>query len=294
MSLHSGDRHHIARGVIYALATSLVASLAAAIVKWLAASGMSPWQIVWVQYGICTAMMLPWLHRHGLGGLQSLRYRQHLIRAAGGWLGFTTYYLALADIPLVDASLLRAAAPLWVPLVVWVGLGESIPAIRWLALVTGFVGVTLVLQPGETGFSTGHLIGLAAGLSLAISMAFTRALSSSEPAGRVLFYYFAFSFIASTPMALLHWSPVNLIDALALLVIGVAIYMTMVFYNRAYSYAPTTLVAPLGYIAVPTAALIDYLVWQHLPSGPVLLGSALVIVSGVMAVTLGSRQRSEH
>ncbi len=293
MSLHSGDRHHIPLGVAYSLATSMVASCAAAMVKWLA-TDISPWQIVWVQYGLCTAMMLPWLYRHGLGGLRSARYSQHLIRAAGGWLGFTAYYLAISQIPLVDASLLRAAAPLWVPLVVWAGLGDRIPAVRWIALVSGFIGICMVLQPQAETFSTGHLIGLGAGLSLAVSMAFTRALSSSEPAGRVLFYYFSFSFVASTPMAIQSWAPIPLATWPALVFVGASIYLTMIFYNRAYSYAPTSLVAPLGYIAVPTAALLDWMFWGHLPSGPVLAGSTVVIASGVLAVTLGSRQRSEH
>lgn len=293
MSLRGGDRHHIALGVFYSLATSVGASSAAAVVKWLAAD-ISPWQIVWIQYGLCTLMMLPWLYRHGLGGLRSLRYRQHLIRAIGGWLGFTTYYLAISHIPLVDASLLRAAAPLWVPLVVWVGLREKVPWVRWLALISGFVGICFVLQPGSAAFSLGHVIGLGAGLSLAVSMAFTRALSSSEPAGRVLFYYFAFSFLASTPMAIQSWTPIPVALWPALLFVGVAIFMSMVFYNRAYSYAPTTLVAPLGYVAVPMAAFIDWQFWHHIPSSSVILGSALVIGSGVLAVTLGSRQRTEH
>jgi len=293
MSLHSGDRHHISLGIAYSLATSVVASSAAAVVKWLA-SDLSAWQIVWIQYGICSALMLPWLSRHGVRGLRSTRYRAHLIRAAGGWLGFTTYYVAIARIPLVDASLLRAAAPLWVPLVVWAGLRERVPAVRWLALVTGFAGICLVLQPQGGSLSNGHLIGLGAGISLAVSMAYTRALSSSEPAGRVLFYYFFFSFIASTPMALVHWSPVPATAWPALLFVGGSIYLTMVFYNRAYSYAPTSLVAPLGYIAVPLAALIDWLVWGHLPGTLVLAGSLLVVGSGVLAVTLGSRHRSEH
>ncbi|MDF1781325.1 MAG: DMT family transporter [Alcanivoracaceae bacterium] len=291
--MHAGERHHITLGVLYSLATSMVASTAAAVVKMLSAD-ISPWLIVWAQYGICTLMMMPWLLRNGLPGLRSDHYGLHLIRATGGWLGFTTYYLAIPMIPLVDASLLRAAAPLWIPLIVWVGLGQRVPAARWVALLTGFIGICIILrpQPGATHF--GHLLGAAAGLSLAISMAYTRALSRSEPASRVLFYYFGFSFLASTPMAIVHWSPIPTSLWLGLGYVGGSIFLTMVLYTRAYSYAPTTIVAPLGYIAVPLAAIIDWIFWGHIPGIWVIIGSSIVISSGVLAVTLGNRQQSEH
>src|SRR5690606_41584246 len=81
-------------------------------------SGVSGWLSGWTQHARCTLLMLPWLVRRGPRVLHTRHPWQHLVRALGGWLGFTCYYLALPVIPLVDASLLRAAAPLWVPLVV--------------------------------------------------------------------------------------------------------------------------------------------------------------------------------
>jgi len=297
--LPTGERHHITKGVFYSLATSLVASSAAAVVKYLAAE-LSPWLIVWLQYGICTLLMLPWVYRHGIQGLRSERYSLHLIRSLGGWLGFTTYYLAIPLIPLVDASLLRAAAPLWVPVIVWASFAERVPALRWIALISGFIGICFIVYAGDTAHDSdqalnlGHLIGLCAGVGLAISMAFTRALSTSEPAGRVLFYYFSFAFLASTPMAIVHWAPIAINLWLGLAYVGASIFLTMIFYTRAYTYAPTTIVAPLGYIAIPIAALIDWIFWGHIPAAMVSVGCLIVICSGALAVTIGRRQRSEH
>lgn len=289
-----GDRHHIALGVFYALATSVVGSSAAAVVKHLGSAQVSTWMIVWIQYALCSAIMLPWLVREGPVALRTRFPARHLVRSLGGWLGFTCYYLAIPLIPLTDASLLRAAAPLWVPLTVWIAFRQRVPAIRWFALLVGFAGVLFILRPPVGNVATGHLLGLVAGLSLAVSMSYTRTLSASEPSARVLFYYFTLAFLASTPMALHEWQWPALVHWPALLYVGVSIYLTMVLYTRAYTLAPTSLVAPLGYIAVPLAALLDWLVWQQLPRGDVLTGSVLVIGSGILAVTLGARQRSEH
>lgn len=287
------DRHNPALGISYALATSLVASTAAASAKYLSGS-LSPWFIVWCQYGLCTLLTLPWVLRQGTSGLRTQRPGLHLVRSLGGWLGFTTYYLALPFIALADASVLRSAAPLWVPLIVFIWLRERVPAVRWIALISGFIGVLLILRPDTGSINPGHLFGMLAGIGLAISMATTRALSTSEPATRVLFYYFFISFIAATPMGLAHISPVPGTLLPALLYVGLSIFLTMVLYNRAYSHAPTSLVAPLGYVAVPAAALIDWLIWQHLPDLWMLAGCTLIILSGIFAVTLRGRSQGDH
>ncbi|PKM22180.1 MAG: EamA family transporter, partial [Gammaproteobacteria bacterium HGW-Gammaproteobacteria-14] len=216
------------------------------------------------------------------------------IRGISGWIGFTAFYLAIPMTALADASVLRAAAPLWVPLLVFVWLRETIPAPRWAALLCGFAGVTLVLQPVSGAVNPGHWLGLLAGAGLAASMATTRALTSSEPAARVLFYYFVIAFLASTPMGLLHLQPIPHTAWPALVYVGCSIFITMVLYNRAYSLAPTTVVAPLGYIAVPAAAVIDWLIWGHIPGILVIAGCTLVVLSGIFAVTLTSSRHGEH
>lgn len=293
MSPPASHRHHIPLAVTYALLTSVVASTAAAAAK-LISNEVSPWQVVWIQYAICTAVMLPWLLRQGIGSLKTARPGLHLVRSLGGWAGFTAYYLAIPQIPLVDAALLRSAAPLWVPLVVFVWLSAAIPPRRWLALVTGFAGICLILRPQGGALNPGHLFGLLAGLGLAVSMATTRTLSATEPANRVLFYYFGLSFIACIPMAASHWQPIPLSSWPALLWIGLSIYITMVLYTRAYSHGPTSLVAPLSYMAVPCAAVLDWLLWGHLPALWTLVGSAVVIAAGVIAVTARGPEQGDH
>lgn len=289
----SHHRYHLSRGIFYGLATPLVASTATATAKFLS-DGLSPWFIVWVQYGICCLVMLPWLFRRGPAALKTDYPALHLVRSLFGWLGFTTYYLALPHIPLVDAALLRAAAPIWVPVLVFVWLRATVPALRWLALLGGFVGVLLILQPDRSGISAGHLLGVAAGMALAGSMATTRRLSASEPASRVLFYYFFVSFVASTPMGLSHLAAVTAVQVSGLLYVGLSIFLTMVLYTRAYTWAPTTVVAPLSYVAVPLSGLLDWFFWQQLPNGLAVAGTLLVIASGVLAVTAGARQGGEH
>jgi drug/metabolite transporter (DMT)-like permease len=95
-------------------------------------------------------------------------------------------------------------------------------------------------------------------------------------------------------MGLIHFD--NIPPALwpGLIYVGLSIFITMVLYNRAYTHAPTSIVAPLGYIAVPAAALIDWLIWDHLPGAMMLAGCSLIILSGIFAVTLRGASRGDH
>ncbi len=275
-------------GILFGLATAVVGSLAGAATKHLA-STVSVAQIVCFQYLLCCLVCTPWIVKHGLSGLKTQRFGHHMIRGLAGWACFYTYYLALAHTPLVDAVLLRNAAPLWVPLVVLCWSGIMVPRNRWLPMATGFIGVILVLQPDNDAIGSWHLIGALSGLTLAISMVGTRRLSETEPTQRILFYYFFISFLTSVPLAVHNWKPIPIDDWPLMFFVGFSIYLLMFFYTKAYSYAPASLVSPLTYFSVVFAGLLGWLFWGDKPSLLSLAGMNLVIIGGLLTVLLGKK-----
>jgi drug/metabolite transporter (DMT)-like permease len=239
------------------------------------------------QYLICFLFTLPWLIRSGTHQLRSDHPWLHIIRGVSGCACFYAYYVALKYIPLVDASLLRNTAPLIVPLVILVGFGIAIPKQRWAPLVIGFIGIAVMLRPGQQGMSIWHLVGLASGAGLAISMVLTRVLAQKEPESRILFYYFLISLVFVIPFFAINYQPIPL-QALPWLVgIGISMYYTFVLYTRAYSYVQASVLAPTSYFAVVFAGILDWLVWQHLPDNWTLAGIALVVAGGILVLRLG-------
>lgn len=293
MNQPSGPRQDLRRGVVYAVLTSLVGSTAAAAAKFLGAR-VSPYTIVFAQYLVGVVVLLPWLLRHGTGALATPRFALHFWRSIAGWIGFMAYYVALAHVPLVDASLLRSAAPLWVPLVLFLWLGVRLPAARWLAIGIGFAGVLLILHPDTEGISVWHIIGSLAGIGLAVSMATTRQLAMSEAPQAIIFWYFFIAAIATLPFAAATWAPVSTGDALVLLFVGVSIYITMALYTAAYTWAKSSVISPLSFLGVVFAGGIGFLFWQEVPGWMTLAGIALVIGGGVYAVWLESRGTTDE
>lgn len=268
------------KSIILFLLSVLLASSSAAVGKHISGH-VSTSAIIFFQYSVCWLLSLPWVIRHGLSSLKTELPGQHLLRGISGCLCFYAFYLAITQIPLVDAMLLRNAAPLLVPFVIFLWLGVKIPGSRWLPLGVGFLGVSLILRTSDQGISLWHVIGLLSGLSLAISMVSTRQLTKSEPEGRILFYYFLISTVIAVPFYCSTGASIPVSSLPWLLYIGVAMYLGFWLYTKAFGYVKASVLSPMNYFAVVFAALFDWGIWGRVPSLETTLGIVLVVVGGL-------------
>ncbi len=273
-------------GAAFALATSMLVSLATAATKFTAAY-VTIEQIVSAQYLVCVAIMLPAILRRGITALKTEHPWLHLVRGMAGWLCFYTYYLALNKIPLVDAALLRNTAPLCVPLVLFFWKGFRLPILNWLPVSIGFIGIALVLRPQGGGLSFWHLVGLGSAITLAGSIVTTRALTLTEPTSRILFYYFSFSALCSLPMAIKNWQPIPLFILPLMGGIGLSILLTMWLYTRAYTYAKARVLSPISYCGVLFTGLLGWIIWNQVPERSAVFGAVLIVFGGIGSVYLG-------
>lgn len=284
------QRHAIRHAIYLSCLMIILASTAVAATKFASANATTA-AIVTIQYLVCTLLCLPRMLRSGLANLRTNRPGLHLLRGIVGVLGFYLFYAAIEHIPMVDAMMLRQAAPLLVPLVLWVWSRERVARSAWLPLIIGFAGIIVILRPSPEGLSGWHAAGFLSALSLAISMVATNRLGSTEPASRILFYYCVLSLACVAPFSLGEFSGLSAADWLAMLYVGFAIYGTLDLYTRAYAMAPTAAIAPINYFAVVLAGLWGWLFWDQIPDRFSVLGSAMVIVGGLLTIYLAREKR---
>ncbi|RLQ21641.1 DMT family transporter [Seongchinamella sediminis] len=273
------------RALWLSLLMVVIASTAAVATRF-ASARVSIEAIVTVQYLVCLLLCLPITLRPGLANLKTGRMGLHFFRGAAGVLGFYLFYGALAHIPMVDAVLLRQSAPLTVPLVAYVWSRERIAASAWGPLLIGFAGILMILRPGPEGLNWWHAGGFVSALCLSISMVATHKLASTEPASRILLYYFLLSLACVAPFSASDYDKLHWLDWAAMLYVGVAIYITLRLYTRAYAIAPAHAIAPINYLAVVLGAFWGWLIWGQVPDVWSVSGSALVIVGGLLTVYL--------
>jgi drug/metabolite transporter (DMT)-like permease len=221
------------------------------------------------------------------GGWEPLRTEKlglHILRAASGTACWYVLFIAMTMMPLTNAVLLSFSAPLWMPVIAWLITREKSSRATWFGAALGFVGVVLVLQPHHHRFNVGTLFALAAALLLAVALMSVRWLGATEPMPRILLYYFLLSTVMAIPIAAIQWHSVPARAWIYLLGIGFAQLFAQVLIVLAYRYASSVKLGPFIYTTIVFTALIDWVVWHHPPTLFVVVGMALVIGGGLVAI----------
>jgi drug/metabolite transporter (DMT)-like permease len=233
---------------------------------------------------ICFLLVLPIALRGGLASLKTEKIGLHFLRAVSGTAAWAALFIAITMMPLTNAILLTFSAPLWMPVIAWALFREKASRATWVGAGIGFVGVVLVLQPHHQHFNIGALIALAGAFCLAIAFMSVRWLGATEPTSRILFYYFLIATALCTPFAVVDWKPFGLRGTVYLLGIALTLMLSQVLIVLAYRYASAVKVGPFIYTVIVFTALIDWFLWNRVPTLFVVLGMALVIGGGIIAI----------
>lgn len=221
-------------------------------------------------------------------------------RARIGWrtlaevVSTATFLLALTHMPIANLSAIMQALPLAVTLGAALWFGERLDAARLLAIMVGFAGVLLIIRPGTEGFDRWALLGLASMAFVTLRDLMTRGLSRSVPSSAVAVWAaLAVAVMGGVVTLQQGWQTVSLAQATLLagatvnLIIG---YLTVVMVMRVGDIG---VVAPFRYMALLWAILIGAGVFGAWPDGLTLIGSAIVVASGLFTL-LADRLRRQR
>lgn len=188
---------------------------------------------------------------------------------------------SLEALPIATVLAIVFASPLIVAVLSVPFLGERVGPRRWIAIAIGFLGVLIILRPVSPGFEALLLIPVAAAISSGFRDLVTRWLSRTDSSISILYWSNLATVIAGTLTIPLAWNPMAA-EHYALLFV-LAILNTTAHFLMIYALrmGDAALVSPFRYTALVWAVLLGYLVWGHLPDQWTLLGSAVVVASGV-------------
>jgi drug/metabolite transporter (DMT)-like permease len=199
-------------------------------------------------------------------------------------MGFT--FAALGLLPLPEVTAIGFAAPMLTVLFAAALLGERLRVFRTTCVLLGLVGVIVVLWP-RLSFDTlegtalwGVVFVLAAAVLRALVQVQIRRMVQSEETSAIVFYFS----LTSTGFALLTlpfgwvWPP---FEALVMLIAaGLVGGLAQIFLTSAYRFAGAAVVAPFDYASILFAILFGWFFFDEVPTGMVVLGSAIVVAAG--------------
>ncbi len=224
----------------------------------------------------------------------------HFWRSVVGTIALTSWFVAIAALPLATAVTLNYMSSVWIAAFLLGGAllmqGRHAPIRRqgplFLTVLAGFAGVAMMLRPTlNEDQVVGALVGLLSGVFSAFAYLQVAALArAGEPESRTVFYFSVGAVIAGLlGMLFMGASPLHWPTALWLLPIGLLAVFGQLCMTRAYARGATMVVANLQYTGIVFAGLFGITIFGDQLPLIGWMGMALIIASGILATVLRSR-----
>ena len=205
----------------------------------------------------------------------------HLVRSLVGLVAISTFFYGFARLPLADVIAISFAAPIFVTALSVPLLGEKVGPLRWSAVLVGFIGVMIMLQPGTGLFNPISAIPLFGTIFYALAMIMVRKLSHTETAASIVFYFTLTCALVSGALLPFQWSTPDLPDLALLIAVGLVGGLAQITVTKAFSLADIAVVIPFEYTGMIWGALFGYLIWAEVPGNNIWVGVTIVTASGL-------------
>lgn len=290
-------------GVAMIVIAVFLMSFQDAVIK-LASTDLSLWQIFVIRSLIAMPVLL--LIALASGSADRLLPRSPAWSLLRSLLLVAMYVCIYAAVPVLSLSVVAAAfytGPVFITVLSVLIAGEPVGSRRWSAVMIGFIGVLVILQPGADGFTFIAVLPVLSGLFYALAAITTRMKCLGEtPMSLALSLNVAlFGVGALASIAILAWQPTEVeagaypfmlghwavmgnrewlvVALLAVLIVGIGITLA-----QAYQAAPPVVVATFDYSYLVFAGIWSYAIFSEPPTAATVLGMLLITGAGLMTV----------
>lgn len=199
-----------------------------------------------------------------------------LITAEIGLFAFGLHFMGLAELHSIFACFPLIITALSVPL-----LAEQVGWRRWIAILVGFIGTLIIIQPGSEAFSPYALIPIVCALLYAIYNLLTRKVSRQDSFETSLLYFGVIGFISSMLVAPFFWQALDTTEILWLLLISVISIFSHLFLIKSLELAPAVILQPFNYFILVWASIIGYSFYDEVLPMTTIIGGLIVVASGI-------------
>lgn len=251
--------------------------------KWLMMSGLPALQVVFIRYaGHFLLSLAAFLPTEGRDALRSRRPALQALRSLFLLISTVLNFLALSYLPITLTTTIMFAGPIAVTLFSIPVLGERIGTRRMVAVVAGFAGVVIAMQPWGAGFHPAVFLSVGALITGAGYFVLTRLLAGVETNAVSQLWSSGIAALAIAPFALPQWVwPDSMTGCVVLCAIGVFGVVGHSLAVIAHRYADASLLAPVVYIQLLLATLSGVVVFDTAPTLWTFVGALVIIGSGI-------------
>ncbi|HUS53314.1 MAG TPA: DMT family transporter [Thermohalobaculum sp.] len=268
-------------GVLWMMLSCALLSGVAAMGRYAVLSGVPTYQVVFLRLLFAAIALSPVLVWRGPSMLQTSHLRLYAVRVVLGLIGMTTWFLALALLPVGEVTAIGFLTPLFSTMGAALLLGEIVRWRRWTATLIGFAGALIILRPGLGEVGPGTWLALIAALAMAATTLVIKQLSSRDDPDKIVLI----SVLLQTPIALIpalfvwKWLDPHLWAVCAAMGgLGMLGHITLA---RAFAAADASVVMSVDFARLPFAVLFGFALFGELIDGWTWVGAGVIFAASL-------------
>ena len=240
-----------------------------------------PIQIAFARGIVVLILLSPIIYK--LGGINFLKTKTpflHLFRSLSGLVGNLLFFYSLHRIPVADVTVISMAVPIFSSILAIIFLKEIIGWRRWTAIILGFLGVIIAVDP-SADIKMASIIAVVATFMWSTTIIFLRILGKTENPVKTVFYFMLISMICTSFFQPFFWTEPSLKILLLFVGLGTCAFATQILMTYALQKAQASIVSPFNYTGILWAILFDSLIWNVSPFINTLIGGIIITISGI-------------
>ena len=216
------------------------------------------------------------------------------------FFGFSSFYISLTVLPLGFATALFFVTPFLITIFAHFFLKEEIGIRRWSAVVVGFIGVYITLNPDFNNFDYLSLLPILCAFCYSLSMIIIKKTSDKDSVYTQTFTFYFGAIIFSTIFYFLigdgqyntsdhpasqfifrEWFVDLESSILFMATTGLTATVAFLLLFTAYSIASPAVVSPFEYSILLWSPLIGWIYFNEIPSLNTVIGILIIVSSGI-------------
>ena len=192
--------------------------------------------------------------------------------------------LAFTLLGLAETHAIFASYPLIIAMLSGPILREYVGWRRWLAICVGFIGILIILNPGNGIFSPYALVPLAGAILFALYGLLTRYVGQYDNSSTSFFWTGVVGSIAMTVIGLNFWDPVSRSDWSIMLLLSASGVVGHYLLIKCYEVAEASAVQPFAYLQLIWASMIGIIIFGEQITTNVLIGACIIVGAGLFTL----------
>ena len=216
------------------------------------------------------------------------------------FFGFSSFYISLTVLPLGTATALFFVTPFLITIFAHFFLKEEIGMRRWSAVVVGFIGVYITLNPDFSNFNYLSLLPILCAFCYSLSMIIIKKTSDKDSVYTQTFTFYIGAIILSiifyfiigdgqyntsdhpaSQFIFREWFVDFDNNILLMSITGVTATVAFLLLFTAYSIASPSVISPFEYSILFWSPLIGWLYFDEIPTLSTVIGILIIVSSGI-------------